>query len=315
MNTYTNLDADQGIYFNDQLRVIKNANMEIIRGELEAFKLLPTDVNLSNAVETIVFRTYDAVGMAKLIANYAKDLPRVDLNAKENFAKVKSVGASYGYSVQEIRAANAQGFNLDGKKGQVAAEKHRELWNSVAFYGDKEFNLPGLLNNPNIPVESASADGSGGVTSWEQKTPKQIVADLNRLVNNMVKATRGVEKPDTLLLSHDAHSHITSTNMGNGSDTTIEQYFLKNNKYIKNIESLFALSADDLASNGVTDFEGDIAIIYKKDPSKLELVMPQLYEEFPPQMDGLDYEINTHSRIAGVLVYKPLSLRILEGIW
>ncbi len=43
--------------------------------------------------------------MAKIISSYASDLPRADVKGKPTTAIIKSLGDSYGYSIQEMRAS------------------------------------------------------------------------------------------------------------------------------------------------------------------------------------------------------------------
>ena len=62
------------------------------------------------------------------------DLPRADVKGKPTTAYVKSVGDSYGYSVQEMRASRLAGKSLDVRKAEAAryAERERML--------DREFS-------------------------------------------------------------------------------------------------------------------------------------------------------------------------------
>lgn len=64
--------------------------------------------------------SYDRTGVAKIINNYATDLPRADVKGKPTTAYVKSVGDSYGYSVQEMRASRLAGKSLDVRKAEAA---------------------------------------------------------------------------------------------------------------------------------------------------------------------------------------------------
>lgn len=316
---FINLDDAQGIFFSRQLESIKTQTYDVLHEPLNALECIPLASDAGSGAETITYRQYDEVGIAKIIANYADDLPRADVKGKEFSVIAKSIGDSYGYNVQEIRAAAmVPGKSLESRKADAAVRAQRELWNKIGFYGDSNAGLQGLLTNPNIPSFSVAADGNenGGSnsTEFQHKTPVQILRDLNKVVNDTVTATKNTEKPNTLLLPLAQFELISSTVFGTASDTTILEMFLKTNPYIKEVKNIHEISAEELAANGVTDFTGDIMIAYDKNPGKLTLEMPQGFEQFPVQEQGLEYVVPCHSRIAGVIIYYPFSLRIGEGI-
>jgi hypothetical protein len=178
--------------------------------------------------------------------------------------------------------------------------------------------LPGWLTNANIPSSSVAADGdeNGGTSSTEfqHKTPVQILRDLNAIVNGIVTRTKKAERPNTLVLPIDQYTLISSTVFGTASDTTILEMFLKNSPYITEVTSAHEVSAEELALNGVTDFTGDIMIAYDRNPDKFTFEMPQFFEQLNVQERGLEFIVPCHSRVAGVIMYYPLSQGISEGI-
>jgi len=315
---FTNLDAAATVFFTRELESIKSKTYDIVKAPLNAFELIPVDSNAGSGAESIVYQQYDMTGIAKVIANYADDLPRADVVGAEFVAKIKSIGDSFGYNLQEIRAAQYAGKPLTQKKANAAAYAQRVLWNQIAFYGDVEHGLPGWLTNANIPSASVPADGNenGGSSSTEfqHKTPVQILRDLNDVVNGIVIRTKKAEQPNTLVMPIEQYTKITTTVFGTASDTTIEQMFLKNNPYIDKIMSAHELSAEELAANGITDFTGDIMIAYDRSPDKFTFEMPQFFEQLNVQERGLEFVVPCHSRVAGVLMYYPLSQAIAEGI-
>jgi len=314
MPQFTNLDAGETVFFNRELESIKSKTYDVIKAPLRAFELIPVDGTAGSGAESIVYQQYDMVGMAKIISNYADDLPRADVKGKEFVAKVKSIGNSYGYSLQEVRAARFAGKPLEQRKSSAATRAQRETWNRIAFYGDAENGLPGLLTNPNIPSAAVADDGTGDATEFTTKTPEQILRDLNSLVNGIVTTTKGAEKPDTLVLPLAQYTYIATTVYGNASDDTILDVFLKNSPFITSVEWADELSATNLAANGITDFTGDIMIAYERSEDKLTFEMPQSFEQLPVQEKGLEYVVNCHSRVGGTLVYYPLAFSIGEGI-
>lgn len=302
-----NLDADQTMFFQRELEHIKSRTYDIRYAELKARSLIPVSGEAGPGAESITYYQYDMVGVAKIIANYATDLPRADVRGKKFTSPVESLGASYGYSVQDIRAAAKAGKPLEQRKANAARRSIEQQINTIALFGNADHNLPGFLNNENVPVASVAADGTGSSTEWSTKTPDQVVRDMNALANGIVSTTKGAEVPTTLLLPLSQFTYIASTRMGDGSDTTILKFFLENSPFIREVDWVNEL--DGAGSGGA-----DIMVAYRRDPDALTLEIPQDFEQFPAQEQGLEFVIPCHTRIGGVIFYYPLSASIGEGI-
>jgi hypothetical protein len=302
-----NLDANETSFFARELEHIKTRTYDVVYPELKALSLIPVSTEAGPGAESITYRQYDQLGVAKIISNYADDLPRADVKGKEFTAPVRSIGESYGYNIQEIRAASMTGKPLEQRRANAARRANDQLVNKIAFFGDTTSGLGGLLSNTNIPIVNVPNDGTGSSTLFKNKTPDQILRDMNNLVNGVFSLTNGVETPDTLVLPIEQFTYISSTPRSANSDTTILDYFLKNNPLIKRVEW-----ANELKGAGVGGV--DVMVAYKRDPDKLTLEIPQPFEQFPVQEKGLEFVVPCHSRVGGVIVYYPLSIAFGEGI-
>ncbi len=302
----TNLDSAETLFFSRELEFKKARTYDVIKAPLKSFELIPVSTEAGPGAETISYEQYDSTGVAKIIANYADDLPRSDVKGKEFFAPVKSIGGSYGYTLQEIRAAQMAGKSLEQRKANAAAEAQRQKWNSIAFTGDTATGLPGWLSNANVPASAVDA-GASTDTEWDTKTPTEILADMNGAVNGVIDLTNGVEQPDTLVLPIKQYTQIATTRQDSGTDTTILEYFLRNSPTVNTVEWANELKG---AFTGGTD--GFIA--YTRSPDKFTLEMPQMFEQLPVQERGLEFVVPCHSRIAGVIIYYPLSQVFKYGI-
>ena len=308
---FVNLDSGETVFFARELEHIKGKSYDVKYADLKARQLIPVSSEAGPGAESITYRQYDHLGVAKLISSYANDLPRADVKGKEFTTPIRSLGASYGYNLQEIRAAKMVGKPLEQRRANAAKRAIMQLENSIAFLGDAAHGLGGFISNPNYTVISMAADGnqSGFVNSslWKAKTPDQILRDMNLIANTPFSVTKGIEMPDTMLMPLDQYTFISSTARSANSDTTILEYFLKNNPFIKSVDWL-----NECKGAGVSG--SDIALVYRKDPDALTFEIPQDFEQLPVQEKGLEFQIPCHSRIGGVLIYYPLSIARGDGI-
>lgn len=308
-----NLDANETVFFARELEYIKAQTYDVMYPQLKATQLIPVSTNAGAGAEAITYQQFDQLGMAKIIANYADDLPRADVKGKEFTAPVRSIGASYGYNVQEIRAAQFANRNLEQRRANAARRAVEQKINNIAWFGDADNNLMGFVNHPNVTRVAAPLNAGLTSTLWANKTADEILKDMNSLANGIVELTKGVEMPNTLLMPIDQYTLIASTARSANSDTTILEYFLMNNPFIKRVEWVNELKD---AGVGVSPIVagGDVMIAYDNNPDKLTLEIPQPFEQFPAQERGLEFLVNCHARCAGNIIYYPLSVAIMEGI-
>ena len=136
---------DASVFFARELDHVKAQSYDVEYPELTALHLFPQSSEADPGAETITYYTYDKTGLAKIIDNYSTDLPRADVTGKPSFAKIKSIGDSYGYSAQEMRASRLAGKSLDARKGESARYQIDALTNKIAWCGDEESGLMGVL--------------------------------------------------------------------------------------------------------------------------------------------------------------------------
>ncbi len=298
------LDEGESAFFNRELEHVIARLFEVDYPELLARSLIPVNGEAGPGAEVITYRQIDKVGMATLVADYADNIPRVDVLGTEFTSPVRGIASSFGYSIQEIRAAVQAGRSLRDMKARAAREADEQKLDSIASFGDANSNLSGFLNNTNVPTGTATNPGSG--TDWDSKTPAEIIVDMQQIVASVRTATNSIESPDTLLLPDSSFVHIAQTQMP-GIPETILSFFLRTSPYINNIQPWYRLE-----TAGAADSKRMVA--YRRDPDKLELHIPQDYEVFAPEQDGLEFVSATHMRVGGVTIYKPMSMRYVDGI-
>jgi hypothetical protein len=310
MGQFTNLDANGSAFFNRQLELIKSRSYDVLYADLIARSLFPVSSEGGLGITAITYRTYDQVGMAKLINNYAGDLPRADIEGKETTIPVKELGISFGYTVKEIESSRLTGLGLDQRRGNAARRGNEQMVNDIAYKGDSDAGLPGFLTNPNIPV---TAVGGG---DWASKTPDEILFDINDLFADVFENTKMKERADTLLIPPSQWSLISSTARSANSDTTILQYIVQNSPFLNSADNIIPVNeligAGNYIVGGTPD--ADVMVAYTRSPDKLQLEIPFDLQFMAPQERGLEIIIPGISSIAGVNVYYPLSAAFAEGI-
>lgn len=243
--------------------------------------------------------------------NYASDLPRADVKGKPSTAYVKSVGASYGYSVQDMRASRMAGKSLDTRRAEAARYTIERTTNTIAFAGNKEHNLMGMLSEGNdIPLFTLGNNAEGKSTAWKDKSAAEILADINNMFAYQSEITNDVERADTLAIPPAAFIDISTRQIPN-TGFTVKKFLLDNAPYLKNI-----ISAPELAGNNAetNPYGENVALLYTNSADKFSLEIPMAFYQYPVQHKNLEVVVPCEERVAGIIMYYPLSALIAVGI-
>lgn len=303
------------IFFARELDYVKSQSYDVEYPEFTALKLFPMSSEVDPGAETVTYYSYDKVGLAKIISNYATDLPRADVKGKPTTAIIKSIGDSYGYSVQEMRASRMAGKNLDVRKAESARYQIDYLCNKIAWNGDAETGLKGVLSKDNDVPLYVLANGTGGKTTWADKTADEILADITGMQKQMANVTKKVEKADTLALPSYAYIELANKRIDNTA-TTLLKYIQDNLPDIKEIVSCPELDADSTETNPyAADTNGKgVALFFKNDARKLTIETPLSFMQYPAQTQGLEVIVPCEARTAGAMIYYPMSMLIAVGV-
>ena len=310
-----NLDAQESAFFARELEFVKSRSYDVLYPEYTAKSLFPVSAEAGSGAEQITYEQYDRVGLMKVIASYADDLPRSDVKGEEFTTPVRSIGGSYGYNVQEIRASQMAGKGLSQRKADATRQAYEQEVNDIAWFArpasKKYAGLTGFLYNSNT-TKSSPTTGNWIAGS---ATADQIIQDVSEAITLVRTNTKGVERPDTVRFPIAEYGHIATTPRSSTSDTTILEFLRKVHPGVDfGQEGLVELSGVSPAPSGGSPATQSVMIVYKRDPMKLTLEIPQPYEQFPAQERNLEYVIPAHGRIGGVIIYYPLSVNIVEGI-
>ena len=293
------LDAAEVAHLTRQLEFVKARTYDVKYAALRARDFIPLSTEVDPAADTITYQQWDEVGAAKIIANYADDLPMVDAFAREFKSKVFSAGAAYQYSIQDLRRATKAGSSLDVKRARAARRAIEATIDEIAATGLDEGGLPGFVNHPNVPIVRPDTG------NWLTATATQILADLAKLVGSVVTSMKSIFKPNTVLMGTSLFVRLAQLYTDTTNQVTVLRSFLNVSPWITNIDEWDKL--DTAAADG-----GPRVIAYLRDSEVCELEIPLDFEQLPPQARGLAFVVNCHARIGGTKVYHPLAIAYMD---
>ncbi|SHL05110.1 major capsid family protein [Fibrobacter sp. UWH4] len=288
--------------------VIANETYGLEREALKATTFIPAQGGIAPWIMSWAYRVVSEVGMAKFISDYADDLPPVERLMKLETIGIKTLGDSYSYSEFELLQWLTAGVDVSRDRAETARRKIDEKVDRVLLVGDDEQGVTGLFNNANVTVENVAA-GAATTTTWKTKTLDEIVKDVNALVDAAYTLNKGTITFDTIILPHDAYSHVTTTRVSQYDGTTILAYLktLFRELGIVNWEESRLL--DGAGENGVNR-----AVFYKKSASILSFVLPEPFVQKEAQPHALHYKVPCYARIGGTVIKNPKGILYADGL-
>jgi hypothetical protein len=293
---------EAGLFLERQLEYIRPQVFEVAYADIKYPTILPVTSEAGPGAQTFTYRVMDATGEFKLIADAADDLPRADISQVEKSINIRSFGGSFGYTVQELRAAQMANIALEQRRATAVRRAYEEKVEEVAMFGESSVGLQGFFNNATVDVVAADKWFTDSGT-----TAQEMLDLLNYGVTAIINGSNMKEQPDTILMAWEDYNTISTRRNSDSSDVTVMEYFLRTNPYIRNIEPINQLDADKstLSKNRM--------VFYKRDPQKVQLHIPQPLELFPPQQRGLEFIVPAHARVGGVALYYPKSVLYLQA--
>jgi hypothetical protein len=293
---------EAGLFLERQLEYIRPQVFEVAYADIKYPTILPVTSEAGNAAQQFTFRIMDSTGEFKLIADAADDLPRADISQVEKSINIRSFGGSFGYTVQELRAAQMANIALEQRRASAVRRAYEEKVESVAMFGESSVALAGFFNNASVDVITADKWFTASGT-----TALEMLELLNYGVSAIINASKMKEQPDTILMAYEDYNKVSTTRNSDSSDVTVLEYFLRTNPYIRNVEPINQLAKNNSALNT------NRMVVYKRDPEKLQLHIPQPLELFPPQQRGLEFIIPAHARVGGLALYYPKSVIYVQA--
>ena len=135
------------------------------------------------------------------------------------------------------------------------------------------------------------------------------------MYSQVSKSTKGIERPDTLVLPTDIHIALGMKRVGDTADTVLT-FIQRNAPFLKKIEAAAELNSDSVETNPYAAASGGqgVALLYTNDSKKLALHNPMAFLQYPVQVHNLETIVPCEARTAGVIVPYPMSALIAIGV-
>lgn len=296
--------ADSVVFLERELlSVDPREYLELFAG-LRAMQFVPSIDGIAPYDKSYAYSIWSITGEAKNIGPNARDLPRVGLTRVETTRSISSIGASYGWTLEDIRAAAQRNVPLERLTVIAAMTVIRRKLDRRIALGDSALGYTGLCNDVQI-----AADNSVTV-DWEPGVGSKMLIALNKLVADTRARLKLAGELDSqmpafdrfqILLPPAAYTDAAQTPASsNYPDSVLDVFQRQNSRWVSGVDEMGYL--EDLGS-GVGR-----AICYPLNPMCLGHATSRYYTEEAPQANGLNIDVPCHAASGGTVFRYPVAV-------
>lgn len=302
------MDANEAAFLARALLYMKAQSVDVKYAAAEFRNIFNVNTEVPLGAAAVSTPQFDSLGKFARIANAGQDLPAIDATQTETLNKFYPYGATMSYSLYDLARAAFSNIPLETKKMQFARRAWEMQLDEIAATGDSDAGIYGIANHPNIITVTTANAGTWAV-KVAASNQSYVLGDLNKLAKAPVETTKGIVRPDTVIMGIDHYAIIASTplNTANPNDHTILSQFLKTNPWVKRVIPWARLDLADAGSDGprvmALSTEKDVCEFYVNELALL-----------PPEQRGMNTIVTMHGRSAGVVAMQPKGIAFMDDV-
>lgn len=167
-----------------------------------------------------------------IMGNETNDLPIIQADIGKEGARTFIWGHILKVPMIDQEKLKKIGRSLDDILDKGLHLAHDKTVDKSVYVGFGQHGSYGLLNNPNITTVTADPHTPEGEdTTWKDKTPDEILRDVNRVMVETWEASGNdlSGMANHILIPPEQYAHIVMTKVGTTGDKSILTYLLENN--------------------------------------------------------------------------------------
>ena len=228
-------------------------------------------------------------------------------------------GLEIKYTVLELESAAKLGRPIDDQKYEALKLKHQMDIDEQVYVGDSTIGVTGLLNNSLVTNVSNVPNGALASPLWTNKTPAEILADVNAMISSAWAASGYAVMPSNILIPPSQYGYISTQIISTAGNVSILRYLLDNN-IVKasgkgEISILPAKWLVGAGSGGTIGTPGtvDRMVAYSKQKQYVRYPMTQLART-PIQYDSIYHKSTYYCRLGVTECVYPETFAYRDGL-
>lgn len=249
-------------------------------------------------------------------AGGANGIPMVQASFDKGLFKTHIFSVGMRIMWADMQRERLTGRSLEGilKDGiRMTYDKHMD---ANVYVGIKRYGSTGLLNNPNVAAAAAASTGSGGSAKFKDKTPDQILQDLNDAILAVWRAAEYDRDavPNQIIMPYEQVNYLATTRVSELAEKTILQFLSDNNVAKTNGSDLYIGGCSWCKGAGTGGADRMAVYINKERYVAMDELAPLSRVMTQPNAENVCYDTAFMANVSEVQMYYENIMRYVDGI-
>lgn len=247
----------------------------------------------------------------------ANGIPMVQADFSKGMYKAHMIAAGTRVMWIDMQRGNMTGRNIDSllRDGlRMTYDKHME---ENTYTGFASYGTTGLVNNPDVTIMEAASNGATTPsTKWKDKTPDQILQDVNDVI--LTTWDRVEYDPDAIpnhiIMPYEQYNYIATKKVTELAEKTILKFLMENNVASLNGSDLF-IGATRWCKNAGDDGADRLAAYCNKEKYiAMDELQPLTRAMTGPNTENFCYDTAYAGNLSEVEVFYDQTITYMDGI-
>lgn len=171
--------------------------------------------------------TLDSVGNMPWISAETTAIPGVSINGQKVVLPLRLLAREISFTSVELERSQLTGQPIDTQKTDALNILYQMNTDQMVYIGSSDVGATGMVNDPNVTIDNV-VNGVSGSPLWVNKTPDEILADVNSLLTASWKAAAFAVCPSNLLLPPVQFSYLAAQKVSSAGNVSILKFLQDN---------------------------------------------------------------------------------------
>jgi hypothetical protein len=238
-------------------------------------------------------------------------IPGVSVNGERIVLPLRLLAREVSFTSVELERSQLTGQPIDTQKTDALNMLYQMNTDQMVYIGSADVGATGLLNSALVTAGNV-VNGISGSPLWVNKTPDEILADVNSLITAAWSASAFAVCPGKLLLPPAQFSYIVSQKVSSAGNISILKFLQENSISLSvNGKALDIQPVKWLTGRGVGPT--DRMCVYTQDESRVRFPMVPIRRE-TAYYQGIRYVAPYLWAFGEMEIVYPETVRYADGI-
>jgi len=254
-------------------------------------------------------------GNSDSVGGVQNAIKRIQANVGKDIYKVLPYEVAMSIKFQDLQRGNITNRSLEQIYDNGIRLDFDKYMDMNVYLGNTIYGFFGLINDTTVTAGSV-ATGVSTKTTWKDKTPDEILYDVNKLITDAWAAAQYDQTavPNHILIDPANYAYIASTKVSSAGNVTILEFLLANNIAKQKSVDLFIGESRFCIGAGTGTTQRMVAYVNEKRFVSMDVPVPLSRVMTQPNVNNASYDSLYMANVGQVKKHYLEAFRYADGI-